>query len=83
MGSQHPYKYWTDEPSNRQALSTEVTSSEAFVNDGPKRTDDNLAPKQERQSQRKAAQRAKYKMTEWIQTICAPLKDVENSSNGH
>ena len=61
----------------------EVASSGAFVNDDLKNTDDNLTPKQGRQSQRKAAQRAKCKMTEWIQTICAPPEDVENSNDSN
>ena len=57
-------------------------SSEASTNDDPQSdpstTDDALAPKQ---PQRKAAQRAKCRMTEWIQTIRAPPEDVENSSD--
>ena len=61
----------------------EVASSGAFVNDDLKNTDDNLTPKQGRQTQRKAAQRAKCKMTEWIQTICAPPEDVENSNDSN
>ena len=60
------------------------SNSEASTNDDPQSdpstTDDALAPKQ---PQRKAAQRAKCRMTEWIQTIRAPPEDVENSSDSN
>ena len=38
-------------------------------------------PEQEEQPPRMAAQRAKNRMTEWIQTLHAPPEDVENSDD--